>query len=123
MSFTNVCNITERYLRKRGFKDIGFEHGYTVLLFPDVKIFFYPGNDFLRITSIPIDRKYKILRDMNIFVEGLGNMFVKYQPNKTNSELMYEIDEKYLNDANIEKVATYMLNNTSNIFSKMEKQN
>lgn len=120
MAFQNVCNITEKYLRKRGYSDIGFENGYMVIIFPNVKIFFYPGPDFLRITSIPLDRKYRITRDMSVNIAGLGDLFVKYQPTKTNSEAIIEIDEHLLSDASIDKVAGYFLNNTSYVFSKLE---
>lgn len=120
MGRTNIINITKRYLDKRGYDNINFDNGYGVVVFEKVKIFFYPGNDILRITAIPTERKYKIRKDLNITGTIIGNMFLKHQPEKSNSELMYDIYEKNLSDSNIDKVAMFFLNNTNKIFEKVE---
>ncbi|CUO02434.1 hypothetical protein H8S10_02225 [Clostridium sp. NSJ-49] len=120
MGRTNIINITKSYLDKRGYNNINFDNGYGVVVFEKVKIFFYPGNEVLRITAIPTDRKYKIYKDFNIEGTSIGNILLKYQPDKSNSELMYDIYEKYVTDSNIDKVAIFFLNNTQDIFNDVE---
>lgn len=122
MAYLDVRNIVKNYLHKRGYTDINLDNGYAVVVFEKVKIFFYPGNDLLRITAIPTDRKYRIFKDHNVEGTMIGNIFLKYQSEKTNSELMYDIHEKYLTDENIEKVTLFLLNNTSAIFNKIEER-
>lgn len=70
---------------------------------------------------MPTDRKYKIYKDFNIEGTIIGNVLLKYQPDKSNSELMYDIYEKYVTESNIDKVAMFLLNNTQEIFNKIEK--
>ncbi len=85
-----------------------------------MKAFFYPAEDFLKISAIPTDRKYNISRDMAVNVEGIEDLIVKYQPHKTNSELIYEIDEQDLAFERIEKVATYFVNRVKDMFGKLK---
>ncbi len=120
MGRINIINITKGYLDKRGYNNINFDNGYGVVVFEKVKIFFYPGNEVLRITAIPTDRKYKIYKDFNIEGTIIGNVLLKYQQEKSNSELMYDIYEKYVTESNIDKVVMFLLNNTQEIFNKIE---
>lgn len=120
MGRKNIFNITKGYLDKKGYNNINFDNGYGVVVFDNVKIFFYPGNEVLRITAIPTDRKYKIYKDFNIEGTIIGNILLKHQPNKSNSELMYDIYEKYVTESNIDKVSMFLLNNTNKIFEKVE---
>lgn len=120
MGRKNIIDITKKYLNKRGYTNINFDSGYGVVAFEKVKIFFYPGNEVLRITAIPTDRKYKIRKDFNVEGTVIGNILLKHQPYKTNSELMYDIYEKYVNDSNIDKVAIFLLNNTNKICEEFE---
>lgn len=120
MGRTNIINITKDYLDKKGYNNINFDNGYGVIVFDKVKIFFYPGNEVLRITAIPTDRRYRIYKDFNIEESEIGNILLKYQSDKSNSELMYDIYENYITDSNIDKVAIFLLNNTNRIFEKIE---
>lgn len=120
MGRRNIINITKGYLDKKGYNNISFDNGYGVIVFDKVKIFFYPGDEVLRITAIPTDRKYKIYKDLNIEGTVIGNVLLKYQPEKSNSELMYDIYEKYVTESNIDKVAMFLLNNANEIFEKVE---
>lgn len=120
MGRTNIINITREYLAKKGYSNINFDNGYGVITFDNVKIFFYPGNEVLRVTAIPTDRKYKIYKDFNVEGTAIGNVLLKYQPDKSNSELMYDIYEKYVTESNIDKVAMFLLNNTQKLFNKIE---
>ena len=122
MAYLEIRKVVKNYLHKRGYTDINLDNGYAVVVFEKVKIFFYPGNDLLRITAIPTDRRYRIFKDVNIEGTKIGNIFLKYQPEKTNSELMYDIHEKYLTEENIDKVAIFLLNNTQDIFEKIENK-
>lgn len=121
MGKVNIINITRAYLNKKGYDNINFDNGYGVVVFDNIKIFFYPGNDVLRITAIPTERKYRIYKDFNIEGTVIGNILLKYQQDKINSELMYDIYEKYLTEENIDKVAMFLLNNTHKIFEKIEE--
>ena len=73
------------------------------------------------ISNINCNYEDKIIyKDFNIEGTSIGNILLKYQPDKSNSELMYDIYEKYVTDSNIDKVAIFFLNNTQDIFNDVE---
>ena len=92
-----------------GYDNINFDNGYGVVVFEKVKIFFYPGHNILRITAIPTERKYKIRKDFNITGTIIGNMLLKHQPEKNNSELMYDIYEKNLRMVKIRNIKIWLI--------------
>lgn len=123
---TYIMEKTNEFLKSIGHPASDFQpHGYTMLTDgKNVNIFLYPLNGYLNFGLIPIDRKYNITKDIKVNIQalniGLEESFIKYQPHKTNSELMYWIPTEQLTVENITKVFNYLFNNVQNIFTQFE---
>ena len=126
MSQEYVMQKTNEFLKYIGHPVTDFQPaGYTMLTDgKNVKVFLYPIKGYLNFGVIPIDRKYNITQDIKVNIQslniGLEESFIKYQPHKTNSELMYWIPTEQLTVENITKVFNYLLNNIQNIFTQFE---
>lgn len=126
MSQAYVMEKTNEFLKSIGQPPSDFQpHGYTMLTdYKNVKIFLYPIKGYLNFGVIPIDRKYNITQDIKVNIQalniGLDESFIKYQPHKTNSELMHWIPTDQLTVENITKVFNYLFNNVQNIFTQFE---
>lgn len=126
MSQAYVMEKTNEFLKSIGHPSSDFQpHGYTMLTDgKNVKIFLYPIKGYLNFGVIPIDRKYNITQDIKVNIQalniGLEESFIKYQPHKTNSELMHWIPSDQLTVENITKVFNYLFNNVQNIFTQFE---
>lgn len=126
MSQIYVMDKTNEFLKSIGHEPTDFQpSGYTMLTDgKSVKVFLYPLKGFLNFGVIPIDRKYNINQDIKFNIPrlsvGLEEAFIKYQPHKTNSELMYWIPEERLTVQNITQVFNYLVNNVQKIFEQFE---
>lgn len=128
MSQAYVMEKTNEFLKSIGHPPSDFQPAGYIMLTDDknVKLFLYPIDGYLNFGIIPIDRKYNITQDIKINIQaldiGLEESFIKYQPHKTNSELMHWIPTEQLTVENITKVCNYLCNNVQNIFAKFEEK-
>lgn len=126
MSQVYVMEKVNEFLKSIGHPPTDFKpSGYTMLTDgKNVKVFLYPIDGYLNFGVIPIDRKYNITKDIKVNLAalniGLEESLIKYQPHKTNSELMHWIPENQLTVENITKVVNFLSNNVQSIFAQFE---
>lgn len=138
MSMYNVAKITMDYLEGLGpiidakprsefkteeeYLNHCFAKGYIILYGNDLKISFYPEPIGLRITAIPTNRKYIIPKDTKIFYNNIGELLIKFNPEKSNPEVVLGIKEDILSISKISNVLDFYYESAADILAETEKK-
>ncbi|OMD43032.1 hypothetical protein [Paenibacillus odorifer] len=121
MSLTTVIGKIDKFLISCGFANPQINgNGYYFYTINNVKIYFYPSNDGVRISVIPTARKYNIAGTKRIEVDGVGLLEIEVNPQLSNPRMNIYLSEHHLSIDRLNNTTSYMLSCVDDIYGKFE---